>query len=455
MRGGRDAARRGLTAAAALLLVAAPSPARAAPPRPTAPAAGDDPAAAPAAPRAGAAPARSAPARSMDVEAAQAILAVQGLDGWLLAQSGDRNSVAAELVAPTGAPQHPWFYFVPAMGEPALVVHQADVAAFEGKAGRRVEYADQRELRTGLRGVLKGSRKVAMEYAPRSRIPTLTRVDAATVGLVRGFGVKVSSSAELVQFTKSLWGPDGRVAHYVAIHHLARLKDAALAYLGAELRARRKVTELDLQRFLQRGFEVRGLEGPPPIIAAGEDTADPRYAPGAGRAAVIQRGDLLLIDLSARVADAPRPIYARLAWVAYVGDAVPARYADTFRAVASSRDATVKFVEDRIARKRVVKGFEADRAARSVLVEARLGDKFIHRTGHSLDTNLFGDGANLDDRDSHDTRNLVMGSGFTIGPGVYQRGDFGMRSIVDVYIARKGLEVTSPAQQTITPVLAP
>jgi Xaa-Pro aminopeptidase len=405
------------------------------------------------------APARAqgaaAPRRQLDVEAAQAILAVQRLDGWLLAQSGDENPIAAELAAPAGKTMHPWFYFIPAEGDPVSLTHQADAAAFQNVPGKKLDYGDQRALRSGLRTMLRGARRIAMEYAPKSGIATLTRVDAATVDMVRASGVKIASSAELVQFTKSLWGPEGRVAHYVAIHHLARLKDAALAHLAAELRARHQVTEHDLQRFLQRGFETRGLEGPPPVVAAGANSGDPQYAPSQRRSAPIKRGDLLLLDLSARVADAPRPIYARLAWVAYVGETVPARYGDTFRTVATARDAAVRFIEERLARRRVVKGFEADQKARGVIAQAKLGDKFVHRTGHSLDTSLEGDGANLDGYQTKDTRNLVMGSGFTVGPGVYIRGDFGLRSVVDVYIGRKGLEVTSPAQQTVTAVLAP
>ncbi len=392
----------------------------------------------------------------IDVEAAQAILAVQRLDGWLLAQSaGAANPIAVELVAPSGATAHPWFYYIPAQGEPSALFHQSDAPAFKTVPGVKVEYSDHRALKAGLRATLKGTRRVAMEYAPRSGIPGLTRVDAGTVSLVRAQGVKVASSAELVQFTKSLWGPEGRVAHYVAIHHLARLKDAALARVAADLRAGRPVTEHDVQRFLQRGFQTRALEGPPPVVAAGANTADPQYVPDARRSAAIKRGDLLILDLSARLADAPRPIYARLAWVAYAGDAVPARFGDAFRTVVSARDAAVGFIEERLARRRVVKGFEADKKARAVIAQARMGDKFVHRTGHSLDTSLQGDGANLDDYETHDTRNLVMGSGFTVGPGVYLRGDFGLRSVVDVYVGRKGVEVTSPAQQTITPLLAP
>jgi len=415
-----------------------------------------EPAAQPVPPTQPAAPRRAQEVRrpAIDVEAAQAILAVQGMSGWLLAQSGGRNRVAAELVAPAGETRHPWFYFISVESEPVALVHRSDAAAFQGLAGRAIEYGDRRELAAALRTMLKGARVVAMEYAPESRIAALTRVDSATVRLVREAGVKIASSAEVVQFTKSLWGPEGRVAHYVAIHHLTRLKDAALAHVAAELTAGRKVSERDVQRLIQRGFEMRGLEGPPPAVAAGANSAVPRYAPSEERAAIIQRGDLLLLDLSGRLIDAPRPIYARLAWVAYVGDAVPARYADLFRTVVSAREAAVTFVEERVARKRVVKGFEADRRARAIVARAGQG-KFLHSTGHSLDTNLFGDGANLDDYHSRDTRNLVMGSGFTVGPGLYLRGQFGMRSVVDVYIGRKGLEVTSPTQQSITALLAP
>jgi Xaa-Pro aminopeptidase len=318
--------------------------------------------------------------------------------------------------------------------------------------GQVVPYTDSRDLKKKLRGVLKGVRKVAMESAPGTKIPALNRVDAATMKMVRGLGVKVSSSAELVQFTKSLWGPEGRVSHYVAIHHLTRLKDAALAHVAAELRAGRPVTELDIQELIQKGYEVRGLEGPPPVVAAGASTADPDYVPSRQKWAPIKEGDVLILDLSARVAGAERPVYARLAWTAFVGEAVPEKISLPFAQVAAARDAAIKFIDDRIQRRRVVKGFEVDQQARAALLKAKVGD-FPHPLGHSLDTSVKGDGANLDDKASHDTRNLVMGAGFTVGPGVYTKGELGVRSVVDVYIGRNGVEVTSPTQQQVTAVL--
>jgi Xaa-Pro dipeptidase len=389
----------------------------------------------------------------VDVESAQAILAVQSLDGWLLA-GGQGNPIASELVAPAGEPTRQWFYFIPARGQPVLLCHGSEAAAFDDVPGSKLEYTGYQDMKSGLRQLVKGARKVAMEYAPRSGIPSLTRIDAGTVDLVKATGVTIASSAELVQFTKALWGPEGRVAHHVAMHHLDRLVRDALGHLRAELAAGRPITELDLQRHLAAGFATRGLEGPAPVVAAGPHTADPLYAPTRKTDRAIQRGDLVLLDLSGRVAGAERPIYARLSWLAYVGEAVPERHAAAFARVVEAREAVIEFVAERALKKRAVKGFEADHKAREVLAQHGLGKHVVHRTGHSLDTSLYGDGANLDGLETHDTRSLVLDSGFTVGPGVYLKGDFGLRSVTAVHLGRAGLERTGPAQRAITAIPA-
>ncbi len=389
-----------------------------------------------------------------DLEAVQGILAVQGLDGWLLVDSNGQNRIAEELVNPAGSTRRAWFYFIPARGQPIILVHRADAGSFEEIAGTKIEYSGQRDLKRGLRKMFKGVKQVAMEYAPKSGIPSLSLVDAATVELVQSVGVKIQSSARLVQFTKSLWGPLGRIAHYVAVHHLTKLRQEALAYLAKQVEHGYTVTEYDVQQFIIRGYKVRGIVGPPPVVAAGANAADPNYQPSFEHAAKIKRGDLVLLGMSARLEQAPRPIYADVTWMAYVGDKVPDRYASVFEALAQARDAALELVQTRVERRRPVQGFEADQKARQVVAAAGHGDKFIHRTGHSLDTSLQGDGANLDDYEAHDTRMLVQGAGFTIGPGVYYKGDFGMRAEIDVYVGLTGVEVTTPVQTAITPILA-
>lgn len=390
----------------------------------------------------------------IDVEAAQAILAVQTLDGWLLHEHKGANPIALELVNPEGELERQWFYFIPAEGQPTALVHKSEAQAFEQVPGRKIEYGGYRDLKGGLRTVLKGAKRVAMEYAPESKIPSLTRVDAATVSLVKKQGVKITSSADLVQFTKSLWGPEGRVAHYVAVHHLTKIREEVLDWLAERMVAGKATTELDLQREILDRMKIRGVVAEePPVVATGAHTADPTYQVSSRRASVIERDDLILLDLRGRLKDAERPIYANLTWMAYAGDEVPDRYAEVFDVVVRARDAAVDFIRERVQKRRAVKGFEADQRARAVIGEAGFADRFVHRTGHSLDTDLHGAGANLDDYETHDTRNLVQDTGFTVGPGVYVQDDFGVRSEIDLYIGRQGLEVTSPVQAEITPIL--
>lgn len=390
----------------------------------------------------------------LDVEAAQAIMSIQELDGWLLYSSQkSANPVAEDLVKPTTRPTRRWFYFVPSEGQPIMLVHKTEAGAFTEIAGTKIEYTGNRDLKTGLREVLAGAKLVAMEYSPKSGIPSLTRVDAATVAMVQSLGVKVMSSADLVQFTKSLWGLDGRVAHYVATHHLSKLRSEALDYVAEQIRSRKPVTEMDVQKFLMDGYKIRGLVGDPPLVAVNDHTADPRYQPSDTNTTVISTGDLLLLDMNAQVVGADRPIFASLSWVAFVGAEVPERYSSMFKVVARARDETIDYIENQVSKGLPVNGADADRKARSVVGEAGFADRFVHRTGHSLDTSFEGDGANLDSFETTDDRNLVQDSGFTVGPGVYVAGDFGVRSEVSVYIGRKTVEVTTPLQDTITPIL--
>ena len=390
--------------------------------------------------------------RRVDVDAVQGVLAVRSLDGWLLADAKGRNPIAAELVAPDGATTRQWFYFIPASGQPVILVHKSEASAFVKVAGKKIEYTGYRDLKAGLRALLGGSTTVAMEYAPKSGIRSLTRVDAGTIDLVRKSGVRIESSADLVQFTKSLWGPDGRLAHYVAVHHLSKLRQEALAFIAERVSADRPVTEQDVQEFLANGYRVRGLTGST-TVSVGVNTAKPNYKPSARASASIKKEQLLLLQLDAALSDSERPVYASLSWVAYVGETVPERFHKTFKVVTGARDATVAFIQDRVKRRRLVKGFEADQKARSEIGKSGLASRFLHRTGHSLDTSLEGDGANLDDYETHDTRGLVLGSGFTVGPGIYVPGDYGLRSVVDLHVVRAGVEVTTPMQSRITPIL--
>jgi Xaa-Pro aminopeptidase len=402
------------------------------------------------------APAQVGPAaRRADVAAVQGILAVQRLDGWLLTDQAGDNPLARRVVVPAGHPVQRWFYYVPARGTPTLLVHASERGLFAGLPGNTLEYTGYRELEAGLGQMLRGARQVAMEYAPESRIPALTRVDAATVQLVRRRRVKVRSSAELVQFALSLWGPAGRIAHHVAVHHLSRLRDEALAFIAQRVRGGQGVSEYEVQQLILRGYRMRGIVGPPPVVAAAARSADPAYRPTAELSHDIARGDLLRLSLAARVEQGARPIYAELRWMAYVGEQVPERLVALFDAVVAARDAAIELLRERVRRRRPPRGHELDQRARQVISTAGHAAGILHPTGHSLDEELLGAGANLDDTEVRDTRPLVIGSGFTVSPCIYLRGQVGLCAGGNVYIGPGDIEVTTPLQQHISPIPAP
>jgi Xaa-Pro dipeptidase len=395
----------------------------------------------------------------VDVEAVQGLLAVQHLDAWLLSDDSGQNPIAQELVNPDGAPSRRWFYLIPAKGQPIALVHNAEIGGFEAVPGRKLEYAGYRDLAKGLRALLKGVKTVAMEYSAKGEVSELSRVDAGTIELVKAQGVSIRSSAELVQFTKSLWGPDGRKNQYVAAHHITELRKEAFAWIAKQLTAGIAVTEHDVAKRITRGFTVRGLVGPTPVVAAGVNTADPQYVPSAKKSAIIKKDDLIIISLAARLDDdaagGKRSIYAAHTWVAFAGGKVPERILTAFDLAGYGRDEGLTLIRDRLKRRRAVKGFEVDQAARGAIGKAGFADNFLHRTGHSIDTDVAGAGANLDDYEAHDVRNLVLGSGFTVGPGLYFKGEFGVRAEVTAYVGTIGLEVTTPLQDQIELLFPP
>jgi Xaa-Pro dipeptidase len=391
--------------------------------------------------------------KGLDIEAVQGLLAVQSLDGWLLYDRDGQNPIAHKVVGPDGSPSRAWFYWIPASGDPTLLCHQSETASFDAVAGKKVTYAGYRDLSKSLKAMLKKKKNVAMEYSANAAVPSISRVDAGTIALVQALGVKVKSSSGLVQFTKALWGPEGRKQHYVAVHNLTEMRKDALSWLAKKVSGGKTVTELDVQEKIIKAMKMRGLEGPPPVVAAGVHTADPYYVPTEASSATIVEGDLVVISIAARTSE-EHGIYAATTWVAYVGDAVPERMASAFEVVSLARDEAIALITDKVKRRRAVKGSEVDGAARKFLEKANLADKFTHRTGHSMDSDLQGSAADLDDYEVKDTRTLVTGSGFTIGPGVYFDGEFGVRAEVSAYLGTKGLEVTTPKQEHIEALLA-
>ncbi|MBX3162189.1 MAG: aminopeptidase P family protein [Deltaproteobacteria bacterium] len=434
----------------------APKKADPKPPAPTPPATNKAPADPYAAPAKGDPDLHGIPARvaMTDIGAVQGLLSVQRLDGWLLFDKNGENPIATSLVRPDGKPTRSWFYLVPAKGQPTALVHESEKRSFEHLVGTKLTYTGYRDFDKALRDMLKGVKTIAVEYSQKAAVPNISRVDAGTMEIIRGAGVAVRSSDTLVQYTKAIWGDAGRTAHYVAAHHLAELRKDALAFVAKQLTANAPVTEYDVQQRIVRGMTMRGLSGTAPVVAAGVNSADPYYVPSAARSAAIKRGDMLIVALAARV-DKPDGVYAAQTWSAVADSAVPDLAKRAFASVTIARDQALALIADRNRKGRPVTGADVDAATRAYFKKAGVGDKVMHRTGHSIDNDLQGGGADLDDFEVRDTRILTAGTGFTLGPGLYWPGQWGLRSEVSVYFAPNGPEMTSVAQEEIETLLLP
>lgn len=389
----------------------------------------------------------------MDIVGVQDALKADGVDAWLLYDFHGSNPIAAEL---TGVGRHDghiatrrWYYLIPATGEPRGLVHAIERDTLGHLPGSTDRYAARDELEAGIKRLLSGVKRVAMEYSPKCAIPYIARVDAGTIEMVRQCGVEVVSSGDLVQRFVAVWNATAIDAHRAASEKLHRIKDRAFGAIARSIGDANPTTEYDIQQLMTGWFRDEGLvSDSAPIVSAAEHAGNPHYLPTQAVHRSIGRENLVLLDLWGKVTQ-PGAVFADITWMGYTGPQVPARYAEAFAAVCAARDAAVQLVHLAARGGRELRGWQVDRAAASVLRETGYGDHILHRTGHSLgDATVHGNGVNMDDYETHDDRRLLPGTGFTIEPGVYF-DDFGVRTEINMIVGERDAAVTGPLQTEI------
>jgi len=386
----------------------------------------------------------------MDVGAIQKALGEQGLDGWLLYDLRGSNPIARAVIGfdEKQIGTRRWFYFIPKDGEPVAILHVIEPNALAGAAGRKVLYRSWRELESTLKTHLAGRRRVAMEYSPGGAIPLVSRVDAGTIEMVRAAGPEVVSSADLVQIFEARWTPEQKALHDRAALGCTRAKDEAFALIKDRLLSGPPVRESDVQAFISARFEAFGLfTSHPCIVAVNDHASDPHFETSAGpNDREIKRGDVVLIDFWAKVANDPRAVYYDATWMAFCGRQVPAKVREVWEVVKGGRDAAIAFVMDAVAAGRTIHGFEVDDVSRGHIEARGYGPQFLHRTGHSIGYEVHGNGVNIDNLETRDQRRIIPGVCFSIEPGVYLP-EFGVRSEIDMYVGEGKAEVTGDIQR--------
>jgi Xaa-Pro dipeptidase len=392
-----------------------------------------------------------------DLPAIQAAIRQFGLDGWLLYDFRGSNVLARRVLDLDARPitSRRFFYLVPADGAPRKIVHRIETGALDHLPGEKTVYLRWQELEAALRDAVGGIRRLAMEYAPGVSNPYISRVDAGTVEAIRSFGPEIASSGDLIQLFEATWDDDQWRMHLEADGHTRAAFDLAWRLIAEHVRAGRTITECQVQAAIMDHFGKNGLTTySPPIVGVGPHGGDPHFENSPENDTPIREGDFVLIDLWARM-DRPRAVYSDLTRVGYVGKEVPEKYETVFQVVAKARDAAIAAVRDAFDAGRPLKGFEVDDACRRVIDDAGYGQYFIHRTGHSIGQETHGNGANMDNLETHEERLVLPRTCFSVEPGIYL-DEFGVRSEVNVFVDAGGtVHVTGgPPQERVLAVLA-
>ena len=387
----------------------------------------------------------------LDVAAVQENLRSDGLDAWLLYDFNGSNPIAARLAGLTNGSHmttRRWYYLIPASGSPRALVHAIERHNLDALPGEKQIYAGREQLALGLDRLLRGVRRVAMEYSPQGAIPYLSRVDAGTAEMIRARGVEIVSSGDLVQRFEATWTPAQYAQHMRASDALYRIKDRAFDAVRVALERGERITEYDLQQRMVQWFEEEGLTSDSaPDVALGPNAGNPHYLPSPEKSAVIVADQVLLLDLWGKVRE-PGAVFADITWVGFTGARVADEAARAFDVIVRARDAALALVEESAMTGRELHGWEVDRAARNVLEQSGYGAHILHRTGHSLGETVHGNGVHLDDYETHDDRRILPGAGFTIEPGLYF-DIFGVRTEINVFRRERDAVVSGPRQMSL------
>jgi len=389
-----------------------------------------------------------------DLSAIQQALRENKIDGWLFYDHHHRDPLAYSILGlePNVHVTRRWYYFIPAHGEPKKLVHRIEAGRLDTLPGTKAVYSSWQELEAQLGALLTGQKRIAMQYSPRNAIMYISMVDAGTIELLRDLGKQIVSSADLVSHFEAVLTDKQLATHYVAQKHIDEILATGWNEIGTRARSG-GTDEHAMVQYLQEAMSRENLvweHGP--NVSAGPNSADSHYEPTAASSRPIRKGDFILIDIWAKLANDPAAVWYDITWTGVVDREPTEREHLVFNTVRDARDASIKTVQAAFSAGRPIAGWQADDASREVIRKAGFGEWFTHRTGHNIGTILHGNGANLDNLETHDERLLLPNTCFSVEPGIYFPGEFGVRSEIDM-IARTGkAEVTGRVQTALVRV---
>ncbi|MBI2681913.1 MAG: M24 family metallopeptidase [Acidobacteriales bacterium] len=386
----------------------------------------------------------------MNLAQLQAVLLERKIDAWLFYDHHHRDPIAYRIL---GLPEslhvtRRWYCLVPAKGEPKKLVHRIESHHLDSLPGSSDAYSTWQEQQEKVKNLVSGFKNVAMQYSPMNGIPYIGLVDAGTVELVRSAGVNVVSSGDLVATFEAVLTEEQIRTHFEARDAIDPVMQAAFKEIGRLCSGHGTTHEWEIAKFIMNAFEKANLTSDStPIVAVNAHASDPHYAPSAEVHSPIKKGDFVLLDMWGKKIK-PGAVFYDITWTGVVGRAPSDREIDVFSLVRKARDTGVTHINQALSTRGKMCGWEVDQAVRDVINDAGYGKYFIHRTGHSIGVDIHSNGANMDNFETKDEREILNNTLFSIEPGVYLP-EFGVRSEYDVLVRNGAAEATGRIQEQL------
>jgi Xaa-Pro aminopeptidase len=197
------------------------------------------------------------------------------------------------------------------------------------------------------------------------------------------------------------------------------------------------LTEAELAEEIDRQLVEKGGEGVSfeTVVGSGPNGAMAHHRHGDRE---IQRGDPVVLDFGAYVDHYPGD---QTRTVVFAGDP-PAEFEEVHAVVREAQQAAVEAVEPGVPAEAV------DRAAREVIEDAGYGDHFVHRTGHGIGLDVHEGPYIVAGNDLE----LEPGMTFSVEPGIYLEGTFGVRIEDIVVVTEQGCERLNDSPRTWEPL---
>ena len=383
-------------------------------------------------------------------------LAKEGADAWVIVDYENRNKTLVEFLGNRMLTRKIFLVF-PLSKKPFIICHSIDTVFL-----RDEEITSQFDLKVyhtwqEMLDIEKKEfaeyKKVLMDISEFGLLPRISLADYGSVEFVKSLGIEVASSGNLLQRFSALYSDRAYELQLLANKKTLMIKDEAFAKIKELILKNGETSEYEIQKFICDRFHEEGMVyDDPAIVAIGKNASDPHYGPSKEISSPIKKGDLVLIDMWAKMDD-PEGVYADITWMGYVGEEVPEVYAKRFEILKKAIEADFEFLKNELP-KRAVAGYEVDQISRDYIKDAGFAEYFVHRTGHNIavDVSPHGPGVNIDNYESHDTREIIDGVTFSLEPGIYAP-DFGMRSETNVYIKNRQPIYVAGHQEEIIAIL--